>query len=57
MKFIRQGLQFPWFIERATISSKILSGTKLKLRSNSINVMTLCDILLIYVVSSNNIEH
>jgi len=57
MKFIRQGLQFPWFFERATTSGKILLETKLKLRSNAVNVTSLCDILLIYVVSLNNIKH
>jgi hypothetical protein len=57
MKFIQQGLQFSWFIERATTSSKILLGIKLKLQSNYVNASALCDILLIYIVSLNNIKH
>jgi hypothetical protein len=35
----------------ATTSSKISSGTKLGLRSNSANATLSCDLLLIYVVS------
>jgi len=57
MKFIRQGLQFLWFFERATKSVEISSGTKLELRSNSTNATPSCDLLLIYVVSLNNVKH
>jgi len=57
MKFIRYGLQFPWFFERAIKSGKISSGTKLKLRLNFINTTSSCNLLLIYVVLLNNIKH
>jgi len=57
MKFIRQGLQFPWFFERTTKSGKISLGTKLGLRSNSANATPFYDLLLIYVVSLNNVKH
>jgi hypothetical protein len=57
MKYIRQGLQFPWFLKRATTSGKISSGIKLGLRSNSANTMSLSDLCLIYVVSLNNVKH
>jgi len=55
-KFIRQGLQFPWFYERTTKSGKISSGIKLGLRLNSANATSSCDLLLIYIVSLNNIK-
>jgi hypothetical protein len=45
MKFVRQGLQFSWFLERATISNKISSGTKLGLRLNTTNVTSSYDLL------------
>ena len=45
------------FFERATKSSKISSGTKMTLRSNFTNVTPSCDLLLIYIVSLNNIKH
>jgi hypothetical protein len=57
MKFIRQGLHFLWFFEHATKSGKISSRTKLGLQSNSVNVTLSCDLLLIYVLSLNNIKH
>ena len=57
MKSIRQGLQFPWFLKRATTSGKISPGIKLGLRSNSANTTSLNDLCLIYVVSLNNIKH
>jgi hypothetical protein len=56
MKFIRQGLQFLWFFEYKIKSNKISSGTKLKLRSNFANTMPSCDLLLIYVMSLNNVN-
>jgi hypothetical protein len=45
MKSIQQGLQFPWFPERATTSGKISSGTKLGLRSNSANGTSSYDLI------------
>jgi hypothetical protein len=57
MKYIRQGLQFPWFLKRATTSSEISSGIKLGLRSNSANTTSLNDLRLIYVVSLNIVKH
>jgi hypothetical protein len=57
MKSIRQGLQFSWFLKRTTTSGKISPGTKLGLQSNSANAASLSDILLIYVVSLNNVKH
>ena len=57
MKSIRQGLQFPWFLKRATTSGKISSGTKFGLRSNSANATLSSDLLLIYVVSLNNVKY
>jgi hypothetical protein len=57
MKYIQQGLQFHWFLKRATTSGKISSGIKLRLRSNSANIMSLSDLRLIYVVSLNNVKH
>jgi hypothetical protein len=47
MKYIRQGLQFPWFLKRTTISGKISSGIKLGLRSPS----------NLSLVSLNNVKH
>ena len=55
-KFIRQGLQLPWFFERTTNSGKISLETKLGLQSNSVNVTPSCDLLLIYVASLNNVK-
>ena len=46
-----------WFFKRTTKSCKILSETKLELRSNSTNVTSSCDLLLIYAVLLNNIKH
>jgi len=57
MKYIRQGLQFHWFRKRATILGKILSEIKLELRSNFTNVTLSNDLLLIYIVSLNNMKH
>jgi hypothetical protein len=57
MKYIRQGLQFSWFLKRATTSSEISSRIKLGLRSNSANTKSLSDLRLIYVVSLNNVKH
>jgi hypothetical protein len=57
MKSIRQWLQFSWFPERATTSSKISSGTKLGLRSNYTNITSSYDLLLIYIVPLNNVKH
>jgi len=57
MKYIRQGLQFYWFCKRATTSGKISTRIKLELRSNSTNVTSSSDFLLIYVVSLNNVKH
>jgi hypothetical protein len=57
MKYIQQELQFHWFRKRATTSSKISSGINLKLQSNSTNVTLSSDILLIYVMSLNNVKH
>ena len=36
---------------------KISSRTKMRLRSNSANVTSSCDLLLIYIISLNNIKH
>jgi len=47
MKYIRQGLQFPWFLKHTTISGKISSGIKLGLRSPS----------NLSLVSLNNVKH
>ena len=47
MKYIRQGLQFSWFLKGATTLGKISSGIKLRLRSPS-------DLSL---VSLNNVKH
>jgi len=57
MKYIRQGLQFPWFLKHATTSGNISSGIKLGLQSNYANTMSLGDLRLIYVVSLNNINY
>ena len=57
MKFIQQGLQFSWFLKRATTLGKISSGTKLGLRSNSVNATPSSDLFLIYVVLLNNVKH
>ena len=56
-KFIRQELQFPWLLKCATKSGKISSGTKLGLRSNYVDATSSCDLLLIYVMSLNNVKH
>ena len=56
-KFIPQELQFPWFFKRVTTSSKISSGTKLGLKLNSENATSSNNLLIIYVVSLNNIKH
>ena len=48
---------FHKFLKSATTSGKILSRIKLKLPLNFVNVMSLCDILLIYVVALNNDKH
>jgi len=45
MKSIQQGLQFPWFPERAITSGKISSRTKLELRSNSTNATSSYNLL------------
>jgi hypothetical protein len=57
MKYIRQGLQFSWFLKRTTTLGKISLGIKLGLRSNSANTKSLGDLRLIYIVSLNNIKH
>jgi hypothetical protein len=45
------------FLSGVTTSGKISSGTKLELRSNSANATLSCDLLLIYIVSLNNVKH
>jgi hypothetical protein len=57
MKYIRQGLQFHWFCKHATILGKILSEIKLGLRSNSTNITSSNDFLLIYIMLLDNVKH
>jgi len=57
MKYIRQGLQFHWFRKRATISGKISLEIKLGLQSNSTNITSSSDLILIYIVLLNNMKH
>jgi len=56
-KFIRQEPQFSWFFERTTKLDKISSKTKLELLSNFANAMPSCDLLLICIMSLNNVKH
>ena len=52
MKYIRQELQFSWFLKRA-----ITSRTKLELRSNFANATLSNDLCLIYIVLLNNVKY
>jgi hypothetical protein len=56
-KFIWQGPQFLWFFKHTTKLGKISSKTKLELLSNYANAMPSFDLLLIYIMSLNNVKH